>query len=221
MREEWLKRAVDKVKSHVESHTKREIPPVLVSCGFPSSGGAKLNNTTLGECWPSESTFDGTRQIFVNPVIKDPVKVLEVLIHELVHAVLPDDEKHGPEFKRMAKAVGLVGPAKSTSAGDELQAKLTIFAEELGEFDNKPIILKTKDKKKGPKSTFKLHCPDKRDCKETCHLSDKLHGEDYAVTVGKKALKLGVPKCPCGVELVADPEDAEVIHDYLMDNMAE
>lgn len=220
MREEWLQNAVEKLRLHIESKTRLVIPSVLVSCGFPSSGGASINNITLGECWAKEATFDGTHQIFINPTIKDPVVVLETLVHELIHSLLPTGAKHGPQFKDMVKRVGLVGKAKHTSAGDDLKVRLTAIATELGEYDNKPIILQTKNKK-GPKSTFKLHCPDKRQCKDSCHLSDKLRGEDYAVTVGKKAIKLGIPKCPCGVELVADPEDAELIHDYLMDNMAE
>jgi len=82
-RENWLLTGVDRLRPlfRAQGH---EVPEVKVSVGWPATG---QRSRTIGECWPSKSAGDGLNQIFIVPSLGSPVEVLDVLTHELVHAV--------------------------------------------------------------------------------------------------------------------------------------
>jgi len=61
--------------------------------GFPSANGLSKKRRTLGQCWPRAASADGLNQIFLNPTLTSAERVVDVLAHELVHAV--DDCKSG------------------------------------------------------------------------------------------------------------------------------
>jgi hypothetical protein len=109
IREEWLKRAV----VHLEPIFQRggyQIPKVKVSIGSPS---AVAKGRHLGQCWSSKVSEDGINQIFIAPNQAEPVVVLDILIHELVHAVDDCKSGHGVGFKKIATDVVLQGPMRS------------------------------------------------------------------------------------------------------------
>jgi hypothetical protein len=135
--------------------------------------------------------------------------VIGVLSHELVHAALPNDVGHGDEFKKACKQLGLEGRATSALPGLELQKKLDVIAEEIGDYPHPHIILEEKQKNDKPKkkATFKLHCSLKRACDKRCSLLDKAIGDDYNVNATSKKLELGFPMCPCGNEMIMEEED--------------
>lgn len=206
-REQWLLEAVEMVDSYFTVR-KYDIPDnVRVACGFPSKGGLNPKRKRLGECWQSVATADGSRQIFITPLLDDASEVLGVLIHELLHACLPDDVKHGPDFKEGMKALGLEGKATATTVSFELQKKIDEWVEKLGEYPNTGIIPVLKDKKTRPKSSFKLFCPEKRNCTKACMIADTEKEEDYIIKAHKKYLAKGFPKCPCDHEMEMEPED--------------
>ena len=82
-REAWLMAGVERIKLIFEAQC-HVVPPVRVSIGWPSAG---QRSTHIGECWPSTRAADGVNQIFIVPSLSDAVQVLDVLTHELVHAV--------------------------------------------------------------------------------------------------------------------------------------
>ncbi len=43
-----------------------------------------------GECWKVEASAAGRPEIFVSPMLADSVEVGAVLVHEVIHAALPD-----------------------------------------------------------------------------------------------------------------------------------
>jgi hypothetical protein len=206
-REEYLVAAVEKLRPWF-TKAKLDIPPVKVSCGF----GSKTPMKTLGECWSSECTFDGTRHIFVTPMHPDAVSSLGTLAHELLHACLPDDAKHGPKFKDGMKAIGLEGKAIHASPGPELQLFIEKIVDELGDYPNPQLKPKQKSKKEkaNSKKSFKLFCPRKRNGEKSCILTDKTAGGDYTVTVSRKMLKLACPICVCGAEMEMESDDFEL-----------
>jgi len=61
---------------------------IRISAGFPSKGARSLKSRRIGECWDATAIADGVCQIYISPVLVDPVKVLGVLVHELVHAAV-------------------------------------------------------------------------------------------------------------------------------------
>lgn len=206
-REEYLVAAVEELRPWF-TKAKLDIPPVKVSCGFPSKSPLK----NLGECWSAECTFDGTRHIFITPTHKDAAESLGTLAHELTHACLPDDAKHGPKFKDAMKAVGLEGKAIHAGPGPELQLFIEKIVEKLGDYPNptlKPKMKSKKERAEGKKS-FKLFCPRKRNGDKSCLLTEKTAGGDYSVTVSRKMLKLAFPVCVCGAEMEMETEDYEL-----------
>ena len=62
--------------------------------------------------------------ISLHPTIfNDPSRVLDVLLHEMIHAIVPKAD-HRVEFRVLAKRVGLTGKMTATVAGPELKHKL-------------------------------------------------------------------------------------------------
>lgn len=174
-RELWLQNAVDLV-SPIFKNKGYTIPKVQVSCGFPSTGNKSKH---VGQCWGKSSTNDGTNQLFISPVLDEPVQVLDTLVHELVHAVDDCIHHHGPEFKKIATDVGLQGLMREASAGPWLLEQLTAISRQLGKYPHSKINLAhSSSKKTGPRPRAK--------CKKC----------GYEVTPLKKWLHMGPPLCP-------------------------
>ena len=207
-RETWLQKAVDEFRPRF-SGCKLEIPDVLVSCGFPSTGGLNKNRVR-GECWNAECTTNGIRHVFISPIEFDPLEVLGVLAHELTHAALPDGVKHGKKFKDAMQLLGLEGTPKSAMPGPHLRLIIDGIAANLGDYPHTPLKPKDKKDRKSTKKTFKVFCSKLRGCEKGCLLLDKIKESDYTVNAGTKSLKLGMPHCPCGEEMEMDPEDYEL-----------
>ncbi len=87
IREQWLEQGVRRLKPLVEEHTDLIVGSVKVSCGWPSRR-ALSKNKPIGECWHAEDVDKENAQIFISPVICDPVEVLGTLLHEMGHAGL-------------------------------------------------------------------------------------------------------------------------------------
>lgn len=181
-REEWLTNATTILSDSFKAQG-HELPPIRVSVGWPHGGSAH----TIGQCWPGASAADGVGHIFISPVMSDPIEILAVLVHELVHAVnhKNGDHGHGKEFSAIAKPLGLVGKMTSTTAGDALREELTELAGKLGEFPHGALIASSKPKGSSERSgkSIKLECAG---------------GEDFQVSISKTRLSMfGAPKCPC------------------------
>jgi rubrerythrin len=158
----------------------------------------------IGQCWKAEAASDGVTQVFISPFISEPVDGLAVLVHELIHAALPE-AKHGAEFKAAMKPLGLVGKATATAAGDELRAELDALAEALGDYDNSKL-----DPRATAADTPKTQ--KNRQLKVSCRrLTEHEDGAEYILRGARKTLERGVPDCPlCGHELeLEEPEEDE------------
>ena len=190
IRELWLQNAVDLV-SPIFKNKGYTIPKVQVSCGFPSTGNKSKH---VGQCWGKSSTNDGTNQLFISPVLDEPVQVLDTLVHELVHAIDDCMHHHGPEFKKIATDVGLQGLMREASAGPWLLEQLTTISRQLGKYPHSKINLAhSSSKKTGPRPRAK--------CKKC----------GYEVTPLKKWLHMGPPLCPkhtTEMEPIGDWEEA-------------
>ena len=174
-REVWLQTAVEKL-SPLFKQKGYQMPKVYVSCGFPSTGNKSKH---IGQCWGKSSTNDGINQLFISPVLDEPVQVLDTLVHELVHAVDDCMHHHGPEFKKIATDVGLQGLMREASAGPWLQEQLIVISKQLGKYPHSKISLAhSSSKKTGPRPRAK--------CKKC----------GYEVTPLKKWLHMGPPLCP-------------------------
>jgi hypothetical protein len=134
-REQWLNAAAELLGDKVFQPVGFDIPSdVKVSCGWPSSGGVGSRQATIGQCFNRASSSNGVNEIFISPKLSDATKVLDVLAHELIHAI--DDCKNGHKgaFRTMAKAIGLEGKMTATIASPELLERLNAISEFLGEY---------------------------------------------------------------------------------------
>lgn len=142
-RENWLDAAVALLSERFFKPEDLELPKNLkVGIGF--SGGEKA----IGTCFKGDVTENDTTHIFICPTLgKDVTRVLDVLLHEMIHAALNltnPDHKHGPEFRKVAVGFGLTGKMTATvvEEGSDLDLNLQDLAEELGVYPHSPIILK-------------------------------------------------------------------------------
>lgn len=180
LREEWLLEAKTRLESEFFSRKIRRLPPVAVSCGIP-----KGSSSAIGQCWDAKVASDGTSQIFICPSIDEPFQVLGVLLHELCHASVGVRYGHGPEFGRIARAVGLKGKLTQTVVEKDSSTGifLTKIQEALGMYPHKSLNkLKTKKKGQRPKK-IKLVSPDH---------------QDYEITILQELLYQGLPVDPWG-----------------------
>ncbi len=132
-REAWLTAAIEAVAPWYVA-VGQPLPPVRVSVGWPGGRGNK--SSTIGQCWSGKAASDGIAQIFISPVLGNASRVLDVLVHELVHAINFGADKygHGRDFKVIAEGLGLTGKMTATVASPELKVKLDELAEELGAY---------------------------------------------------------------------------------------
>lgn len=183
-REAWLQRAIELVRPWFTDlgHT---MPPLQVSVGFTSKGA---RSHRIGECW-SPTAANGHVTIFVHPALKDPIDVLGVLIHELVHAAVGVEHKHGYPFRRVALAVGLCGKMTATSITAELDQRLrSEVLPQLGHYPHESLNSRTTST--GPKQKARM-------LKVSC-LTD-----GYTVRLTRMWLDRGAPICPmCNEQMV-------------------
>ncbi len=190
-REHWLTEAVACLEREVFGNYS--IPSNLrVSCGLPSKGAFSTKKRTVGQCWDAEATIDKHFEIYISPVLSDPLKVLATLVHEIVHAVAGIKAKHRGAFKKIAKDVGLEGKMTATVAGERLTKTLMHVAEELGVYPMGALHSNEQEKKQSTRM-IKLECT-------SC---------GYIVRTTKKWIELGLPVCQCGTQFEADDSGEE------------
>jgi len=181
-REAWLTAAVELLRPLFREQDATIPKKVRASCGWPGAGSI---NKCVGECWNTNCSEGSYAEVFISPVLAEPLAVLDTLVHEIVHAVVGLEAKHGKVFGTLARAVGLVGKMPSSEAGEELQVKLLAMSKKLGSYPHS--ILRPGKRLKGKPNCrlLKAACP-------KC---------GYVVRVTRKWLdEAGAPICPtCGI----------------------
>lgn len=178
-REQWLEEAVEVLRPVFKKAGDPLPKRVRVSVGWPGGRGPKRD--TIGQCWPVETVDDKVAALFISPVLKDPVRVLDVLVHELVHAT--GKSGHRKEFSSLAAKVGLEKPWRATHASEELKKSLKSIAKALGKYDHGAISASSYTRQ--TTRLLKAQC-------QSC---------GYTVRVTRKWLDVGLPQCPDGDEM--------------------
>lgn len=130
-REAWLTRAM-KLLAPLFREAKLAPPEKTVAAvGWPKRGKAN----TIGQCFAKTHTEDGTTYIWLSPVLgEDPARVLDVLLHEMVHAAVGCECGHKGPFAEAARALGLDGKLTATVASPKLRERLVEMATKLGPY---------------------------------------------------------------------------------------
>lgn len=185
-REQWLNAAVPKLARLIREHGWTFPEKWQVSVGFPRGSGE-----AIGQCWTKGAAVDGeTWNLFVAPDITDPVRVLGVLLHEMIHATVGLEEKHGGQFKKLAQLCGLTGKMTATTEGPELVKHLTRIADQLGEYPHVGLHAPARQRKpRGKGRTLTL-------------VSVSAGYEDYKLAIERRFLEdYGPPLDPAGVPM--------------------
>lgn len=191
-REEWFEEATRQFRGTFETNGLALPARLRLSCGLPSRKAFSEKGRILGQCWHAESASDGIHQIFISPTVEEGLNALGVLLHELVHACLPTDAKHGSVFKHAAHKLGLTeGPPKSAMPGKDLTKICEdVILLKLGKYPHS--ALNPQVAAGGPKADkcrmLKISCSHEH--------------EEYVLRGSRKVIALGLPYCPvCGNQL--------------------
>lgn len=137
-------------------------------------------------------------EIFIVPSLKDPVKIVGVLIHELIH-VMTRGHGHKGAFKWVGESVGLTGSMTATGESKELKEKIAGWIDKIGAFPHKQWIPSTNLKKQSTR-LIKVHC-------------ERDDHSPYIIRMSRATIeKHGTPNCPaydyhgevCEAELVPE-----------------
>jgi hypothetical protein len=156
-----------------------------VSCGWPSSRALARRSRVIGECWSPSASADGSPQIFVSPAIAHSLEVAAIVVHELGHAAVGTDKGHGPEFQNFMRAIGLLGPARRTTLGPQLKARVSVLLEGLGDYPHAPLNGSGRPFKRDSTRLLKVSCPK---CGYTCRIT-------------RMWIDRGLPRCPDGTDM--------------------
>ena len=177
-REKWLIKAVQVLKKEIFEPKGYKVPQVRVSVGFTGARKSKA----IGSCWNKEAAKDQVAQIFISPVIDQSFRVLDILAHELIHAIYPKAGHRG-SFRKAALDIGLTGKMTATVAGPELRECLNALIKTLGDYHHASLNIDDFRKKQSTR-LLKAEC-------QSC---------GYIIRVTKKWAEMGLPECmsSCG-----------------------
>ena len=176
-REQWLTELGHKLEPWF-ADLDHALPAFRVSVGFPSTG---RKSSRIGECWYAPNSADGHNELFIHPSLHDPIRIAGVVCHELCHAVLGPEAKHGPKFRALATELGLEGKMTATTEGDAFKHRIAPILAELGPYPGAELRAGNHS---GPKKQttrlIKCACPE-------C---------GYTVRTTQKWLDVATPICP-------------------------
>ena len=160
-REDYLIKASDIMRDYLFKPKGYKVPKVELSVSWATSGNRGKHSKVGGQCFKKSAHENNINQIIISPsfsgsTIKGTLRILDVLAHELAHAVDDIKSGHGKAFKDCATAIGLIGPMRSTEASEELNEWLRKnIVDKLGKFPHGKVTLS------GPKQTtrnIKVSC---------------------------------------------------------------
>lgn len=186
-REAWLNAFADAMRPKFASLGVPLPEKVRIAIAFTSGG---TRGKSIGECWDSRASRDGSFEIMIRPDHEDAFKICETTLHELIHAAVGLECKHGGKFKAIATVLGFQAPVRSGGLHDEAKAAIMPTIEALGPMPHAALDFANRPKKKQATAMIKCEC-------ETC---------GYVVRTTKKWLAVGLPHCPIHGEMTSDFE---------------
>jgi len=146
-REEYLQKAKDELNDRVFKQAGYKIPDVKISCSW-ALGTADKNKTTLGQCFPRSWSKADINEIMIMPTVDDSEQAIDILAHELVHAVDDNKSGHGAGFRKICLAVGLNGSSqmRHACAGDELKQTIAEIVKDIGLYPHSELQIHKRKK---------------------------------------------------------------------------
>jgi len=190
-REGWLKAAAEALTSQLHAAGVKMPPHWNVSVGFPKR--AHKPGGAIGECWDKNASTGAVYEIFVSPTQADPIEVMAILLHEMIHAAVGLECNHKGPFIKTARKVGLAGKPTATYAkpGTDLHTTLEKLSRDLGHYPHHAMAPK---KKPTPKKWFLTKLVSQTE-------------PTYKFTMAPRLIEeFGMPVDPWGDAMVAEPD---------------
>ncbi len=156
-----------------------------ITCGWPCRNGLGRRVRRVGECHPIESSKGGFHEIFISPLMDEPVTVAGIVCHEMAHIAATIGSGHKGAYIKVCKHVGLTKNKPTQAApGPKLEDRLRKFIGTLGAYPHQAMdpVMKTIEKK--PKSVTLT-------CECGCKISISF----------KWLADVGAPTCACGGQM--------------------
>ena len=155
-----------------------------LTCSWPVQRAVSTKGRRLGECHAPVTSKSGVAEIYISPLLYDPLEVSGVVCHELIHAAVGVEAQHKGKFIAACKNLGLTkGKPTSAMPGDRLNDQLKKIIERLGPYPHAGVELKMREVKKSSGSGIKVKCGA---CGCNFRMSPKWLNES------------GAPTCGCG-----------------------
>lgn len=178
-REAYLVKAVAMFRSTWAKQGVAVPTDVKVTCGWPGGGSPRKR---IGECWPRSRSAAKVNEMFISPWIADTAQVLDVLGHEILHAVDDCQSGHGAQFTKLSKQVGYSGGKHSAASTDEAKALLASIEAKLGKYPHFKVEPSQK----------------KRNASHGLHKFECANGNgDVLYSTAKMVGEFGNPQCRC------------------------
>ena len=195
-RESWLNSATNELRPYFEKLGYILPTKIRFAIAFTSGGKRGME----GECWHPDTSADQHFEIIIKADKSEPLEVLGILVHELIHSLLPPTVKHGKAFRDIALRVGLEGKMAHAMPAPPLQERLAAVALALGPLPHAALTYSTGSDR--PKKSGARYI--KAECGASC---------GYSIRLIPKWAKAGLPVCPIDAlhgPLICDlPDEAE------------
>ena len=173
-REAWLQKIIDIWRPYF-LRLGYDLPTrIWISPGRPPS------SRWTGACYLGAASDDGNPHIFIHPVLSDSTRVAGVVVHQLCHVAL-GNRSHGPPFRRLATAMGLVGKMTKTIEGPLFLSIMPATIDRIGPYPHPALRqLRRLDRKLARTRLVRVHCA-------AC---------GYLVRITQRWLMVSIPICP-------------------------
>lgn len=192
-REEWLTECIRQLRPDFDRLDCHLPEKIRASCSWPSKSGLANKKRRIGEAWSAENSADQSHEVFISPVLKDPIEVAATLVHELVHCGVGVSEGHKGRFPKVAKALGLEGRMTATTAGETLREHLREITDAIGPYPHAELTHSNAPKKQGCR-LLKVSCTQ---CECVVRMTRKWLDE------------VGPPTCGCGGAMIEEESDED------------
>jgi hypothetical protein len=204
-RENWLHAAIDMLRPMFVQIGFPIPERIHVSVGFSSRGRGGENSTIRGESWKRIASADGANHVFISPEIDDTATVLAVLMHELVHAALDNEDGHKGRFAEAVTRLGMTKPFTTATPDTALAAELIVMAAELGDYAHAKLdalgARKLVPVGQAPTGGGRIVTGPATQTNRHIKVSCAAHPE-YSVRASRTVLEMGMPSCGiCGGEM--------------------
>ena len=196
-REEWGNKCLKILRSRFKEAGYDAPDDVKISVSH-LAGSRGTKSRTIGQCHPRVASSAGINEICLSyslgsktdkpeDINNNTLEVCKVTTHEYAHAILDCKGGHGPEFKKVMLAVGMVGPMRECHASPELLEYFqTEIIDKIGQFPHRALT--NMGKKQGT-----------RMLKVTCANAELMECEFQFYTSRKQINNIGWTECHgCG-----------------------